>query len=367
MKLLHFEKLAPICPMCRAAGVISPLVLGRIEKGTPKEIDEGTILCSNSACQREYPIIGGIPIIVSAIRQLVEASLLPLVARQDFSASTLSILGDCSAPGSQYDTIRSQQSTYGHHHFEEFLSTSAISSQELSNSSPGRLADLTKTALDLVGPIPAGPQIDVGCGPGRTSWEMAKQLQERGSDDLVLGVDMSIHLLQLARDAMQKPQMTFPLRRVGMVYDYITARVPREPYERIDFWCCDATDLPFRDQQFSLAAAMNVLDSVVSPLSLLQSIARILQTSASAMIATPYDWSAAATPLEQWIGGHSQRSSTGGQSDAMLRQLLTPGMHPQSIEGLVRVAEKDHLPWRLRLHDRSSVTYDVHLTIAQRS
>ena len=57
-------------------------------------------------------------------------------------------------------------------------------------------------------------------------------------------------------------------------------------------------------------------------------------TGGDAIITTPYDWSDAATPLEQWLGGHSQRGGVQGDSAAMLRSLLTPGGHPQSVQGL---------------------------------
>lgn len=367
MKLAHFERLAPICPVCRAAGLESRLQLGRIEKGTATEIEEGALLCSFAGCQREYPILLGIPILLSAIRAFIESSLLPILARNDFAPSTLSMLGDCSQPGSVFDTIRSHQSSYGYNHFQEFITASSRIPAESLNDTAGSLASLVRSAMSLAGAVPTGPQIDLGCGPGRATWEMARQLDEAGSDDLVLGIDMSVPLLQLARAAMSQQRVTFPLRRVGIVYDYVHAIVPKEHYERVDFWCCDATDLPFRDQQFARLAAMNVIDSLGSPLALLQSMSRTMMPGGCAMIASPYDWSSAVTPMEQWIGGHSQRSRNEGQSDAMLRELLTPGMHPQSIAGLSIAAEQDRIPWKLRLHDRSSVHYDVHLTIAAKS
>jgi hypothetical protein len=87
---------------------------------------------------------------------------------------------------------------------------------------------------------------------------------------------------------------------------------------------------------------------------------------ARAILATPYDWSPGATPIEGWIGGHSQRGPQGGDSANALRTLLTPGAHPASIEGLQLVAESDALPWVVRLHERSSVQYQTHLVVAER-
>ncbi len=84
------------------------------------------------------------------------------------------------------------------------------------------------------------------------------------------------------------------------------------------------------------------------------------------VITSPYDWSAAATPIETWLGGHSQRSADHGASAAVLRALLTPGGHPVAVTGLCLESEIDEVPWHVRLHDRSTVAYAVHLVVARR-
>ena len=78
------------------------------------------------------------------------------------------------------------------------------------------------------------------------------------------------------------------------------------------------------------------------------------------ILATPYDWSPSATPVESWLGGHSQRGAHRGASEPVLHALLAEA-------GLEVIAEEPHLPWRVRLHERSSVDYDVHLVVARRS
>ena len=118
---------------------------------------------------------------------------------------------------------------------------------------------------------------------------------------------------------------------------------------------------------FSLAVNMNVLDCVYSPREMLLSIARALKADGRLVLSCPYDWSAGVTPLESWLGGHSQRSPAAGASDAMLRSLLTPGAHSSSIDGLKLTAELDQLPWQVRLHDRSTVSYLAHLVVATRT
>ncbi len=104
---------------------------------------------------------------------------------------------------------------------------------------------------------------------------------------------------------------------------------------------------------------LNVLDCVSDPHALLASLPRLLRPGGKAILSTPYDWSPRATPLGSWIGGHSQRGENAGASEPVLRALLTPGGHPAAIEGLRIVAEETSLPWRVRMHERSSVEYRV--------
>jgi len=114
-----------------------------------------------------------------------------------------------------------------------------------------------------------------------------------------------------------------------------------------------------------LIVGLQVLDAVSSPHELLRAIASALQAGGSAVLATPYDWSPAATPIEAWIGGHSQRSTTQGAAEPLLRALLTPGAHPHSVDGLLLRHEVLHCPWHTRIHDRSTMLYDTHIVIAE--
>jgi len=159
----------------------------------------------------------------------------------------------------------------------------------------------------------------------------------------------------------------YPRRRVGLVYDRREFPARFANQDNVDFWACDVTALPFPAGTFSLAASMNILDSVHSPHEMLVSIARVLRPGGKLVLSCPYDWSSGVTPLEAWLGGHSQRSPAAGSSEASLRSLLTPGTHPGSINTLTLTAEKDQIRWHVRLHDRSTMTYSSHLIAAIRT
>src|SRR5207244_12923800 len=128
----------------------------------------------------------------------------------------------------------------------------------------------------------------------------------------------------------------------------------------VDFWCCDATTLPFAPATFAFAQSINVIDCLAAPRDALAEMARVLRPGAAALIATPYDWSPPATPVEQWLGGHSQRGPHRGAPEPALRRLLEE-------VGLAIVSEEPSRPWRVRLHERSTVEYAVHTVVARRT
>ena len=318
---------------------------------------EGVLHCQNANCLREFPIIDGIPIIVANIRQYIADNILSIYGRRDLGEIIESILGDCSGPGSAFDYARHLLSSYAWDHYAEFDPQEPVAEPR-----PGSMLRTMKIGLEMAGPVPAGPIIDVGCAVGRASFALA----ERGME-LILGVDLNFPMLRMASEILRHGTARYPRRRVGVVYDRREFPVQFAHQENVDFWACDVTALPFPAGTFSMAVSMNVLDSVSSPHEMLLSIARILKPAGKLVLSCPYDWSSGATPLEAWVGGHSQRSPAAGSSEALLRNLLTPGAHGSSINDLILTAEKDQIPWHVRLHDRSATTYSSHVLVATRT
>jgi SAM-dependent methyltransferase len=157
----------------------------------------------------------------------------------------------------------------------------------------------------------------------------------------------------------------YPLKRIGIVYDRQEFKVEFANSDLVDFWACDALALPFTENSFGFATGFNVFDSVTSPRDLLASIGYMLKPGGWALLATPYDWSPAATPLETWVGGHSQRGPDGGSAEPLVKKLLTPGAHPQSIVNLRLTGEINNHPWWVRVHQRNHTLYHSHILAAE--
>ncbi len=298
----------------------------------------------------------GIPLIVANIRHYIADNIQSIYARRDLSDFTESILGDCCGSGSLFETTRQHLSSYTWDHYGD------LDPEPFSGAPrPGSMIRTLEAGRELAAPLPAGPVIDAGCAVGRSSFSLAASGAE-----LVLGVDLNFAMLRVAAEALRHGIVRFPLRRTGLVYQRREFPVSFAHSDKVDFWACDAAALPFATGTFSMAVSMNLLDCVYEPRELLASIGRALQTGGKVILACPYDWSPSATPVEAWLGGHSQRTPSGGASEPVLRTLLTPGAHPNSLNTLKLLIEREHLPWQVRLHDRSTMTYDLHLVVAER-
>lgn len=357
MRRRHFDTLSPICPVCRTGEDTSfPLRVAQVIREDREDIIEGVLHCTNANCLREYPVIDGIPLIVANIRQYVSDQLAGIFARHDLSDVLESMLSDCCGPGSAFDQTRQQLSSYTWDHYAD-----RDPGEPVGELQPGAMLRSLMIGTQAAGTLLPGPIMDAGCSVGRGTFALAEQ-----SDALVLGVDLNFAMLRVASRVLRQGNVRYPRRRVGLVYERREFPAHFKNAGRVDFWACDATALPFAADTFAFVASMNVLDCVRAPTELLTSFGRILKPGGKAVIACPYDWSATATALEAWLGGHSQRSPLAGSSEEILRTLLTPGAHPSSVNGLKLMAERENLPWHVRLHDRSAMNYKLHLVVAER-
>jgi SAM-dependent methyltransferase/uncharacterized protein YbaR (Trm112 family) len=346
----HFDALQPICPRCALEGrAASPLKLAAVLEGSDELVLEGLLHCGCEDCRLEYPIIDGIPIIVPDVRSYIANNINQIHRRGDLSEEIEGVLGDAIGPGSALDQTRQHLSIYCWGHYGD------LDPEEMRDEALGSVVRCLEEGFSL--PIdPSAPALDLGCSVGRTTFELAERV-----DGLALGIDLNFAMLKTAQTVLQTERLAYGRRRLGLVSDRREFPVQLPARELVDFWACDTLALPFTAGQFGTVLAMNLLDCVASPRDLLAVVRSMLRDGGSAVITTPYDWSPNATPVEAWIGGHSQRGPDKGAAEPLLRALLTPGAHPQSVNGLTITGEIEDVPWLTRLHERSTVAYSMHL------
>lgn len=347
MRLDHCERLRPLCPVCwLSRQAVSVLRVAHVARQEGADILEGALHCPEPLCQREHPIIDGIPVVLANPASWAENQLPYVLRRDDLSPFVQSLLGDLAGSGSNFDRERGNNSIYAHAHWAP--------------ESPAYL-DLFRAALALLPEPPSGVWLDVGCSVGRGTMELA-----RATGDLAVGLDLNFSMLRLAETARRTGRALYPRRRVGLAFDFVDDPIPPFPAGNVSFWCSDVSCLPFAPASVDGALAMNMLDCVPSPLGLLCELGRVVKPAASAILATPFDWAAGATEAGAWLGGHSQRSAHQGSSLEELRRVLSPECAAGIDTGLYIEAERDNVPWRLRIHERAVTEYSVYLARLRR-
>lgn len=352
MLLSHFHALRPHCLVCRSAS----LVLSTVEAEAAGDILAGILGCP--ACGAEYPILDGLPILVSDVRRFVEANLFYLMSRPEALPPRLdSLLGDAAGPASALASLRQHLSSYAWDHWGSFDPEERADAGE---PVPGGVARVLADGLARLQPAVPGAVLDLGCGPARSTAELAAALPDRP----VLGIELSVPLARLGRRALLEGRVDYGRRHLGTVYDRRSFAIPAPPRGAADLWICDIAALPFADGTVALSVGLNVVDCLPDPRAGLAELGRVAAPGGQALLTVPFDWSPAVTPPEHWIGGHSQRGPHAGRAEPLLAALLADG--PLAAGALRLAGAAWEVPWQVRVHDRSLVQYRAHAVRAMR-
>jgi SAM-dependent methyltransferase/uncharacterized protein YbaR (Trm112 family) len=350
MRHAHFEAFKPLCPVCVKAGRGEHrLVIAEIHHAGEDGVNHGILQCSAPACRHEYPVIDGLPVIVPDLRRLLSERGIELLLRTDLDPRMESLVGDAIGPDSWFDTTRQMLSTYG---WDAYADLDPQERPQQGGPIPGAAGRCLQQLLALNGPSEPERILDIGCGAGRTAFDLAAA----HPDALVLGLDINLALLSLAR-AAASGQVSYPRRRIGLAFDRRRFSTAFAAAPRVDFWACDASAQPFAARSADLAVALNLIDCVPSPRQVFSELARVTRPGGGILLATPYDWSQRVTGVENWLGGHSQRAEHGGSAEVFMDVLLKAHRV---------VAQTLSWPWQTRLHERSSVQYQAHLLAIER-
>ncbi|MFG5410667.1 hypothetical protein ABXN37_24360 [Piscinibacter sakaiensis] len=146
----HLAQLRPLCPTCRLAGRgAQALTLGHVAQAQGEEVIEGVLLCPHPACQREHPVLDGIPVVVSDIAGWAAHQLEGTLRRDDLSPFAESLLGDAAGPGSGFHAERTNLGIYGWGHWGDWVAAAG-------RAHGGAYARLLEDALALAEATPGG-------------------------------------------------------------------------------------------------------------------------------------------------------------------------------------------------------------------
>lgn len=206
--------------------------------------------------------------------------------------------------------------------------------------------------------LPRGDVAELGCGAGRVAFELATPGRR------VVALDTDPAVLALAESIRREGMAHTSLREIGATYRPATIRAPAHRGRDVTFVLADALEPPLAAGSFDAVVALNVLDNVRVPTTLLGQLDALLAPGGTLLLSTPFSWDSAHVDDGQRIGGAEGRPF-GGDPVEELRRVL---------DGTALGA-----PWRFEIEDEADVTmtlvrdarcrfvYDVRVVLARKA
>lgn len=304
-----------ICPGCRTWSG------DRIDLRTLER--EGEVW--GCACGRRYPIVDGVPIILKDPAAFLRNEIATVVER-DLAPEVATLLVEAGPDDAPYARLLEHLSIY--------IDSQWGDRAEPPPTGPGAGFGLA-AILDKLRALPrVDSVVELGCSVGRVAAELAANANH------VVGLDLQFGAVRRARRLLSGEPLAYSRRMLGR--DYATAHVRGIAADNVTLLCSSALDPPLAFDAFDRVVAINLLDSVASPMQLLAVADGLCAPGGELVLTSPYSWQSSVMADHERLG------------PAAVRSLLGEG-----LAGKYQIEDEIDLPWTLRRDARSALTYQV--------
>lgn len=334
------DKLVLGCPSCRSRGERSALRLHSLRTDEQGFVLEGILDCP-TGCR--YPVLDGVPVVLRDMAdwwRQARAGLTRAAVADPTLADYFSRL-DASAPD-RHDQ-HSLLSTYLDAHYGD--PTPPAGWPRTEDYWQHVMAAVERT-------VTGGSALDLGCGVGRLAFELAR------CHDQVVGLDLNFQLVAAAARIQRSGRVEYRRRLRGRQFTEI--RQSYDASRNVLFLVADALDPPFEAHRFDTVAALNLLDNVSVPLTLIGQMDALLRRAGTLLIGSPYEWRHDIADPSQWL------ENTDRDAPGVLRAILAERLISALPLDYRIVEDIADLPWILRQHDRFWQRFSVHLLAARK-
>jgi len=284
--------------------------------GAGDECIEGFLSCNT--CNSQYPIIQGVPIVLQNFHDYARQRIMTygkwiIDSKSSKLKEFLRSVGTkIHFPTSNdlYEENNSLYKAYLYNHQNHHLDYRLLSLFRRKIEPDHIYKMLGKKNLNL-----KGIGLDIGCSIGSSTFELAKRLP------FVFGVDLSFSFILKARKIM---------------HDKMS--------KNVEFIVSDAINLPFESRFFQSIIALNLVDRV-DPNKLIVAIDRCINHNGKLILIDPY---------------HFVNENNNDQFDSIqIRKIIEKLGYKIS-------SNESHIPWILKMNERSYIFYFVDFIVANR-
>ena len=329
--------IALFCPECR----IQP----DLDGGLDMDGLGRSLTCRD--CHRFYPIIEGVPVLHPEVDSVLQNAQ---------GAHSVTWPGDVDAWCASLATRTVDHpeyqgacllSSYAVSHFPDALEEGFVLDSIADQAS---LAEQVQHILDTIA-LPDGPLLELGCGPGG----LVDVWCANARGPVVLA-DCRLEFSRLAHILVRTGSARVPRHRFGNTFTPYVLRQSVHDDQSVFVTVADALNPPFPAEEFSLIAAMNLLDSVCEPWILLGQIDAMLQDGGYMVLSLPYQ----DQPTQRLAPGVGL-----GTPQDLLAVLdgQMPGLDQLNYEIIDCV---EHVPWSVVSHDRLVHRFATQLVVARK-
>jgi uncharacterized protein YbaR (Trm112 family)/SAM-dependent methyltransferase len=288
------------------------------------EVLEGVLRCGH--CGKRYPIVDGIPIMVPDPGAWLGRELVGLVD-PELGPEVLELLAAPGPDDAPMARLAELLSIYLDAHWGDRATPPP-------DGPPARGELWAKVGARSVRVAAA---VELGCSVGRGLHELSRRA------DLTVGVDTNLAALRRARRIVAGAELRYARRAAGRHYTAARIGAAAAP-GRVELVCADAQDPPLPPRRFNRVAALNVVDVVHDPVTILGVVEGLCSPGGEVILASPYAWQSGFVGEGHRIGAHDPGRE-------VVRRLEEWGL------GL---EEESNIEWVLRRDARSAATYVVH-------
>lgn len=160
---------------------------------------------------------------------------------------------------------------------------------------------------------------DVGCGLGRTTFELAREFEE------CIGLEKSQSFVDACNELKQNGEMTYHVCEEGDVHSTYKAKIdPEIDRSRTKFIQGDACNLSSDLGQFSCVVAANLICRLPNPYKFLERLPHLVAPGGLLVLTTPCTWLTQFTPKKYWLGGHYDQNGKPVTTFETLKRILGP-------------------------------------------